>query len=103
MGLRAVMKIVYEMLQDSEVKGMIEVQSIVKATAYNSSALYINRDENNTSSVSQQELWTGCSMHLLCWLYIMNDFSSALYPEKSFFCDLQQSRKPPKETFSDYL
>jgi len=39
--------------------------------AYNSFALYINRDENNTSSVSQQELWIGCSVHLRCWLYFM--------------------------------
>ncbi|KAJ7419165.1 hypothetical protein WISP_55468 [Willisornis vidua] len=39
--------------------------------AYNSFALCINRDENNTSSVSQQELWTGCSVHLRCWLYFM--------------------------------
>lgn len=40
-------------------------------SAYNGFALCINRDENNISSVSQQELWTGCSVHLRCWLYFM--------------------------------
>ncbi|XP_040455482.1 androgen-induced gene 1 protein isoform X3 [Falco biarmicus] len=47
--------------------------------AYNSFALCINRDENNTSSVSQQELWTGCSVHLRCWLYFMGVLDSPCY------------------------
>ncbi|KAM9297691.1 androgen-induced gene 1 protein isoform 2-T2 [Morus bassanus] len=47
--------------------------------SYNSFALCINRDENNTSSVSQQELWTGCSVHLLCRLYFMGVLDSPCY------------------------
>ncbi|KAI6071251.1 Androgen-induced gene 1 protein-like protein [Aix galericulata] len=47
------------------------LRSSLATLPYNSFALYINRDENNTSSVSQQELRTGCSVHLRCWLYFM--------------------------------
>ena len=39
--------------------------------AHDGVALYINRDEDITPCVSQQEQWTGRHMYLLCWLYIM--------------------------------
>lgn len=40
-------------------------------SAHNGSALYINRDENITPSVSQQEQRTHRRLHLLGGLYIM--------------------------------